>query len=175
MERWLETIKALAAGFTSLSDSAVAVDLTTGVTDVVDNLQPVFTEKPQAQIYAFSSAGNFLGVRKYKIVDALPAGLAGGGAEGSVSSAVQGPTDECSDCGAQSRSIAPTLTPSSQPLAAPCHRASSRRLSRSGKAGKCNRRRQGQGYGFVSPGHPALKAFSKARKRVATRLAPEER
>jgi Divergent InlB B-repeat domain len=72
----VQTIKALGAGFSSLRDAAIAVDWSTGVVYVVDNLQPAFTEKPQAQVDVFSAAGSFLGVLKYKIVDAQPPGLA---------------------------------------------------------------------------------------------------
>jgi hypothetical protein len=64
------------AGFTSLRDAAVAVDWTTGAVYVVDDLQPSFTEEPQAVTDVFSSAGSYLGVLKYKILDALPPGLA---------------------------------------------------------------------------------------------------
>ena len=52
------------------------MDWGTGVVYVVDNLQPAFAEEPQATVDVFSSAGAFLGVLKYKILDALPAGLA---------------------------------------------------------------------------------------------------
>jgi hypothetical protein len=82
------TIKGPGSGFTSLRDSAVAVDWTTGVTYVVDDLQPLFTEEPAAQVDVFSSTGSFLGVLKYKILDALPSGLAvdnsAGGTQGRV-------------------------------------------------------------------------------------------
>jgi hypothetical protein len=63
-------------GFTSLRDSAVAVDRVTGNVYVVDNLQPIYTEEPEAGVDVFSSTGTFLGVLKYKVYDALPAGIA---------------------------------------------------------------------------------------------------
>ena len=43
----------------------------------IDNLQPVYTEEPEAAVYVFSSAGAFLGVLKYKVYDALPPGHRG--------------------------------------------------------------------------------------------------
>jgi DNA-binding beta-propeller fold protein YncE len=62
--------------FTSLRDSAVAVDRLTGDVYVADNLQPVFTEEPQAAIWVFGPAGTYKGHLKYTITDANPPGLA---------------------------------------------------------------------------------------------------
>jgi DNA-binding beta-propeller fold protein YncE len=67
-------------GFTSLTDAALAVDRSGGATHgnlyVTDNLQPTYTERPAAQVDVFNSSGAYLGVLRYKIIDALPAGLA---------------------------------------------------------------------------------------------------
>ena len=63
-------------GFTSLRDSAIAVDDSTGEIYVVDNLQPSFTERPQASVFVFEYAGAYEGHLKFNIVDALPPGLA---------------------------------------------------------------------------------------------------
>jgi hypothetical protein len=63
-------------GFVSLRDSAVAVDRVSGNLYVVDNLQPQFTESPQAAIYVFGPGGAYLGRLKHNVIDALPPGLA---------------------------------------------------------------------------------------------------
>ncbi len=71
------TITGPPGGFTSLRQASLAVDRSYGVLYVVDDLQPTYTEEPAAQVEAFDiSTGNYLGVLKYRIVDALPAGLA---------------------------------------------------------------------------------------------------
>lgn len=70
------TIHGPAAGFVSLRDSAVAVNWSTGIVYVVDDLQPSLTEEPKAIVYAFSPSGSYLGALKYEIYDALPPGLA---------------------------------------------------------------------------------------------------
>jgi DNA-binding beta-propeller fold protein YncE len=62
--------------FNSLRDSAVAVDRVTGKVYVADNLQPRYIEEPEAVIEVFDASGAYLGRLKYKIVDALPPGLA---------------------------------------------------------------------------------------------------
>jgi DNA-binding beta-propeller fold protein YncE len=62
--------------FVSLRDAAIAVDRVTGQVYVVDNLQPQYTEKPEAIVYVFSPAGAYQGHLKYNVTDALPAGLA---------------------------------------------------------------------------------------------------
>jgi hypothetical protein len=65
-------------GFSSLRDTAIVVDQGGGKIYVVDNLQPQLTEKPEAQVDVFSTAGSYLGRLKYNIVDAEPPGLAVG-------------------------------------------------------------------------------------------------
>jgi len=62
--------------FVSLRDSALAVDRETGRLYVVDNLQPAFTERPEAAVYAFEPGGAYAGRFKYNVVHARPAGLA---------------------------------------------------------------------------------------------------
>ena len=62
--------------FISLRDSAIAVDRVTGEIYVVDDLQPTDTERAEAAIYVFTSAGAYKGRLKYNIVDAKPPGLA---------------------------------------------------------------------------------------------------
>lgn len=63
-------------GFVSLHDSAVAVDRVSGKVYVADNLQPQFTEQPEAAIYLFGPGGAYLGRLKHNVIDALPPGLA---------------------------------------------------------------------------------------------------
>ena len=62
--------------FVSLRDSALAVDRVTGNLYVTDNLQPKYTERPEAAIYVFGPTGNYLGRLLHNIFDALPPGLA---------------------------------------------------------------------------------------------------
>jgi DNA-binding beta-propeller fold protein YncE len=72
----VQEIEPPGAGFTSLRDSAVAVDDTSGRVYVADELQPNHTERPQAQIDVFGSTGAYEGHLKYLITDARPPGLA---------------------------------------------------------------------------------------------------
>jgi hypothetical protein len=72
----VSTLHGPGKGFTSLRDSAAAVDRVTGDVYVVDNLQPTYTEEPEAVIDVFNSVGVFLGVLKYKVFDGLPVGIA---------------------------------------------------------------------------------------------------
>jgi hypothetical protein len=69
------TVKAPGKGFNSLRDSSVAVDPVLGNIYVVDNLEPIYTEEPEAVVDVFNSSGGFLGVLKYRVFDALPPGL----------------------------------------------------------------------------------------------------
>jgi hypothetical protein len=62
--------------FSSLRDSAVAVDRVTGEVYVADDTQPQQAERPQAAVYVFDAAGSFKGRLKYKVVTARPPGLA---------------------------------------------------------------------------------------------------
>lgn len=64
-------------GFNSLVDAALAVDPSNEHLLVVDNLQPGF-EHPEAVIYEFGAAGQFLGGLSKRIIDGEPAGLAFG-------------------------------------------------------------------------------------------------
>ena len=72
----VQTITGPPGGFKSLREAAIAVDDKTGVIYVSDNLQPTYTERPEAAIYVFSAAGAYLGRLKYNVTDALPVGLA---------------------------------------------------------------------------------------------------
>ena len=75
-------------GFTSLADSAVAVDNQSGQLYVLDDTQPTATEEPRGRVYVFSSAGAYLGHLKYDVIDAAPSGIAvdnsGGSTQGRV-------------------------------------------------------------------------------------------
>jgi hypothetical protein len=62
--------------FVSLRDSAVAVDRVSGEVYVVDNVQPLYTAKPQATVHVYSPAHSYKGHLKYNVIDALPPGLA---------------------------------------------------------------------------------------------------
>jgi hypothetical protein len=62
--------------FTSLRDSAIAVDDASGDVYVVDNTQPAHTERPQATVYIYGSTGTYKGHLKYNVIDALQPGLA---------------------------------------------------------------------------------------------------
>jgi DNA-binding beta-propeller fold protein YncE len=62
--------------FVSFRDAAVAVDRVSGDVYVVDNLQPLYVEQPNALIYVFGPDGSYKGHLKYLIHAALPAGLA---------------------------------------------------------------------------------------------------
>jgi hypothetical protein len=65
----------IAPGFKSLVDAAVATDSSNGHLLVVDNLEPGF-ELPEAAIYEFGPAGEFLGQASRKVIDGEPSGLA---------------------------------------------------------------------------------------------------
>lgn len=62
--------------FVSLRDSAIAVDKVSGDVYFADDLQPAFTEKPQALIYVYSSTNGYKGHLKYNVITARPVGLA---------------------------------------------------------------------------------------------------
>jgi Divergent InlB B-repeat domain/NHL repeat len=62
--------------FISLRDSAIAVDRVTGEVYVADNTNPDHTEQPHAVIHIYGPTGTYKGHLKYKVVDALPPGLA---------------------------------------------------------------------------------------------------
>jgi DNA-binding beta-propeller fold protein YncE len=70
------TIAGPPGGFSSLRDSAVAVDRVTGDLYVVDDLQPADTESPHGLVDIFDSTGAYEGHLKYEVVDSGPAGLA---------------------------------------------------------------------------------------------------
>ena len=62
--------------FTSLRDSAIAIDRVTGEVYVADNLQPVDTERAETTIQVFDSTGAYEGRFKYNVVIGWAAGLA---------------------------------------------------------------------------------------------------
>jgi hypothetical protein len=62
--------------FSSLRNSAIAVDNSTGEIYLADVLEPEFSEVSESVIYVFSSAGAYEGRLKISIENALPPGLA---------------------------------------------------------------------------------------------------
>jgi hypothetical protein len=70
------TISGPGKGFTSLRNSSLAIDNNSGVVYITDNLQPIYTEEPEAAVYVYSPTNALLGVLKYKVFDALPVGIA---------------------------------------------------------------------------------------------------
>jgi len=82
-------LETFAIEFTSLRDSAVAVDNSSGDVYVADALQaPGTTECPEAAVQVFEADGDYEGRLKYAITDAYPPGLAvdnsGTGTQGRV-------------------------------------------------------------------------------------------
>jgi DNA-binding beta-propeller fold protein YncE len=75
-------------GFSSLRDAAIAVDRVTGEVYVADDIDPAYTERPEATVYVFSSSGAYEGHLKFNVLDARPPGLAvdnsPGGTQGRV-------------------------------------------------------------------------------------------
>lgn len=63
-------------GFTSLRDSAVAVDRVSGDVYVADNLQPVGFERPKVAIDVFGATGIYTGRLPIDAVDPRPPGIA---------------------------------------------------------------------------------------------------
>jgi DNA-binding beta-propeller fold protein YncE len=72
----------LGGQFVSLRDAAIAIDRVTGEIYVVDNTEPLYTEKPEAIVYVFGPTHTYEGQLKFKITDALPPGLAVDNTEG---------------------------------------------------------------------------------------------
>jgi DNA-binding beta-propeller fold protein YncE len=62
--------------FVSLRDASIAVDRVTGEIYVVDDLQPQYTERPQAIVYVFNPDGSYEGHLKLLITWGMPSGLA---------------------------------------------------------------------------------------------------
>lgn len=62
--------------FVSLRDASIAVDRVTGEIYLTDNLQPQYTERPQAIVYVFAPDGSYEGHLKFLITWGMPAGLA---------------------------------------------------------------------------------------------------
>jgi len=65
-----------AGEFTSLRDSAVAIDDVTGDVYVVDNTQPAHAEQPLAIVHVFDFTGAYQGHLKHMVVHGVPTGLA---------------------------------------------------------------------------------------------------
>jgi hypothetical protein len=65
-----------AGHFTSLRNSAVAVDRVTGEIYVVDDLTPEYISHHEGVVYVFTAAGAYEGRLKFSVDNALPAGLA---------------------------------------------------------------------------------------------------
>jgi hypothetical protein len=61
--------------FVSLRDASVAVDRVTGEIYVIDNLQPKYTERPQAIAYVFAPNGTYEGHLKFLVTWGMPVGL----------------------------------------------------------------------------------------------------
>ncbi len=106
--------------FVSLRDSAVAVDRLSGNVYVADNLQPQFSEEPEAAIYVFGPGGAYLGRLKHNVIDAKPPGLAVDNSAGATQGRVfvtSGNTELASvyayGPGAQTETALPPLAPAS--------------------------------------------------------------
>jgi DNA-binding beta-propeller fold protein YncE len=84
----VESISGPPGGFTSLSDSAVAVDAASGDVNVLDGLSPGGATQPLGIVDVFGPAGDYRGHLAYEVVDGLPSGLAvdnsGGSTQGRV-------------------------------------------------------------------------------------------
>lgn len=72
------------ARFTSLRDSALALDRVTGEVYVLDDLQPEHAEQPRGLVQVFSSSGAYEGHLKYEVVHGAPSGLAVDNSSGST-------------------------------------------------------------------------------------------
>ncbi|MET0305168.1 MAG: hypothetical protein ABW196_02940 [Solirubrobacterales bacterium] len=70
------TIAGPPGGFTSLRDSALAVDDVRKDVYVIDVLQPGHAEQPEATVQVFNAGGAYLGHLKYNVVHGEPTGLA---------------------------------------------------------------------------------------------------
>ncbi len=70
------TIAGPPGGFTSLVDSAVAVDRVNGDVYVVDQAGSRLSERPESIVQVFNFAGDYEGHLKYNVIDAAPVGLA---------------------------------------------------------------------------------------------------
>jgi hypothetical protein len=70
------TISGPPGGFSSLVDSALAIDAVSGDVYVADRTGSRLTEHPETTIYVFSSTGVYKGHLKYNVIDGSPVGLA---------------------------------------------------------------------------------------------------
>ena len=78
-------ISAPPGGFTSLRDSALALDAG-GTLYILDDTQPAHAEQPRARVDVFGATGTYLGHLKYDVVDGAPSGIAVGPARVYVTS-----------------------------------------------------------------------------------------
>jgi hypothetical protein len=70
------TIHGPGAGFTSLRDSAIAIDRASGDIYVADAVGSPYTERPETTIDVFDSALTYQGHLKYNVINGTPVGLA---------------------------------------------------------------------------------------------------
>ncbi len=71
-------------GFTSLIDSAAAIDDADGTIYALDDTQPESTEEPRARVHLFDASGTYLGHLKYDAIGGAPSGLAVDNSAGST-------------------------------------------------------------------------------------------
>jgi hypothetical protein len=77
LESPVGVIEAPGAGsFTSLRDSAIAIDNQSGVIYLAEDIQPAFTERPQATIHSYTENNAYNGHLKYNVITARPPGIA---------------------------------------------------------------------------------------------------
>lgn len=62
--------------FNSLRDASIAIDRVSGEIYVADDLQPKYTERPNAIVDVFTAAGAYKGHLRINVTDAYPVGLA---------------------------------------------------------------------------------------------------
>jgi hypothetical protein len=111
-----------AGHFTSLRDSAIAVDDVTGEIYVADNLEPGAAERPETVVYVFDAAGAYEGRLKNSVIFGQPNGLAvdnSGGLNQSRVYVTSGNTEDAAiyvyPPGAATASAVPLSTASSPP------------------------------------------------------------
>lgn len=123
--------------FSSLRDSAVAVDRVSGDVYFADDVQPTYTERPQATIYAYSPTNTYKGHLKYNVINAKPVGLA---VDNTTSPTTQGRVYVTSGntakasiyaYGPGSGTTATPLPPLGSGLSAPSSAASAKEMTRS--------------------------------------------
>ncbi|MFP5389422.1 MAG: NHL repeat-containing protein [Thermoleophilia bacterium] len=106
-------------GFSSLRDSALAVDDSSGVIYVLDETQPTDTEEPRGRVDAFSATGAYLGHLKYDVIDGGPSGIAVDNSATATQGRVYLTTGNTHQGGVYA--YGPTAATSSTPLASKFH------------------------------------------------------